>query len=71
MELTIDRIEEGIAILIGREDETIRVTIPVAHLPPTSREGDILTMTLVPDPGATARARDRVRALQERMRTGR
>ena len=71
MELTIDRIEEGIAVLIGSEDGTVRMSIPVARLPPGSREGDILTMTLVPDPDATVRARDRVMALQERMRKGR
>ena len=70
MDLTIDRIEEGIAILIGREDGTVRLKIPAEHLPPGSKEGDILTMTLLRDPGATARARDRVRSLQERLREG-
>ena len=68
MDMTIDRIEEGIAILIGREDETVRLKIPAAHLPPGCREGDILRMTLEQDKEAAARARERVSALQDRLR---
>jgi len=70
MEMTIDRIEVGIAVLIGREDESVRLKIPAAHLPPGCREGDIIRMTLQPDPEATARARERVGALQDRLRKG-
>lgn len=60
MQVSIDRIESGIAVLIGRDDETVRVTIPVARLPAACGEGDILTLTLERDPEATANARERV-----------
>lgn len=71
MELFIDRIEGDIAVLIGREDGKVRLTIPVSALPPGCTEGGILTMALAPDRDATERARNRVRAIQERLRSDR
>jgi hypothetical protein len=68
MNLTIDRIEEGIAVLIGRDDETVRMTIPVSRLPPGSQEGDILSLAFTRDTSATSVARERARGLIEKMR---
>jgi hypothetical protein len=68
MDLTIDRIEEGTAVLIGREDETVRISIPAGHLPPGSREGDVLTMTLERDDAATRAAKEKVSGLITRLR---
>jgi hypothetical protein len=67
MNLTIDRIEEGIAVLIGRDDETVRMTIPVSRLPPGSQEGDILSLTFSLDTAATAAAKERARGLIEKL----
>ncbi len=39
---TIDRIEENLAILLLRQDETVRYDIPLEQLPPEVTEGDIL-----------------------------
>ncbi|PKL65162.1 MAG: DUF3006 domain-containing protein [Methanomicrobiales archaeon HGW-Methanomicrobiales-3] len=71
MQVTVDRIEGGIAILIGREDETVRITIPAGNLPKGCREGDILTLALERDEVATAEARSRIAAKIEKLRVGR
>jgi hypothetical protein len=72
MDLTIDHIESGIAVLIGREDSGVRITLPVTLLPPDSREGDILALTLVKDPLATeaarARSADRIERISNKSR---
>jgi hypothetical protein len=68
MNVSIDRIEEGIAVLIGMDDATVRMTVPVSALPPGSSEGDIITLSLERDGIATAAARKRVTDLQERLK---
>jgi len=67
MKATVDRIEEGIAVLIDREDDTRHISIPAPLLPPGTREGDILTLTLACDEEATAAARARVAGLIEKL----
>lgn len=66
--VTVDRIDEGVAILILEGEENSRVTLPVTHLPPETREGDVLTLTLERDPYATQAALDRSAALIARLR---
>ncbi|PKG32675.1 DUF3006 domain-containing protein [Methanoregula sp.] len=68
MKANVDRIEEGIAILIDREDDARRISIPVPLLPPGSREGDVITLTLERDEDATAAAKARVSGLVEKLR---
>lgn len=68
MNVSIDRIEEGIAILIIQEDPSLRIRIPAGLLPAGSREGDILGLNLEPDPAATAAARERVAGLIGKMK---
>jgi hypothetical protein len=68
MNLSIDRIEEGVAVLIGRGDESMRLTIPATLLPPGSREGDILTFTLERDPAATGSAKKRTAEMIEKLK---
>ena len=68
MNVSIDRIEEGIAVLIGMDDATVRMTVPVSALPPGSSEGDIITLSLERDGIATDAARKRVIDLQERLK---
>jgi hypothetical protein len=63
MQMTIDRIEEGIAVLVSLEDKPQKVNVPISLLPPGSREGDIVTMQLGRDEVATAAARERVTSL--------
>lgn len=68
MKVSIDRIEEGTAVLIVREDPSLRIRIPAVLLPPGSREGDVLTWVLEPDPAATGAAEERVTSLIEKMK---
>jgi hypothetical protein len=71
MKVSIDRIEEGIAVLLLQEDPRERITIPAALLPHGSGEGDILTLTLEEDPADTSAARKRVSALIEKVKKNR
>jgi hypothetical protein len=63
MNVSIDRIERGVAVLVLQEDPRHRMTVPVALLPPGCGEGDILALTLERDPAATEAARERVSGL--------
>jgi hypothetical protein len=68
MKATIDRIEGTVAVLIPREDESVRVNIPVSLLPPGYREGDILTIRIERDRAATEAAQERVSGLIEKLK---
>ena len=68
MKVTLDRIEGTIAVLISREDESVRVNVPVSLLPPGCREGDILTIRIERDRVATESAQERVAGLIEKLK---
>jgi hypothetical protein len=65
---SLDQVEEGLAVLLLREDESVRFTLPRALLPPGAREGDILEVVIRRDVAATEEARRRVAERIERMR---
>ena len=66
--VTVDSIADGVAVL---ETPAGVIRIPVALLPAGTAEGTKLTLTLSVDPGATAQAREDIRALRESMTRGR
>ena len=68
MRATIDRIEEDIAVLLLDDEPGSRCTLSVTFLPPGTREGDVLTLTLERDEDETRAARDRSAALIARLR---
>lgn len=68
MKATVDRIEEGIAVLIDRDDDTRHFSIPAQLLPPGCREGDVITITLERDEEETVAAKARVSGLVEKLR---
>jgi hypothetical protein len=68
MKAMIDRIDEGIAVLISLDDETLRVNVPVLLLPDGSREGDILTIACERDVEATRVAHERMAGLVDRLK---
>lgn len=58
--VSLDRVEEGLAVLLVREDESISFTLPRSLLPPGAREGDILEVTFHRDVAETEAARKRI-----------
>jgi hypothetical protein len=68
MRATIDRIEGPLAVLISREDESVRVNLPVSLLPPGCREGDIITIGIGLDTEATTDAKKRVSDRIEKLK---
>lgn len=66
--VTLDRIEEGIAVLLVRNEEAIKINIPLFLLPPESREGDILDITIDKDMKETEDAKERVLGLLEKLK---
>lgn len=65
--VTLDRIEEGTAVLLVRDDETVKINIPLFLLPAGSKEGDILNITIDMDIQETEAAKERVSALLEKL----
>jgi hypothetical protein len=68
MKVSVDRVEGGIAVLLMQDDPCGRIQIPASILPSGCREGDVLDLALVPDPAATATAKERVSGLIEMMK---
>ena len=68
MKVTLDRVEGKTAVLIAREDESVRMNIPVSLLPPGSSEGDILTIRIRRDIPATDASRKEVMDLVEKLK---
>jgi len=66
--VSLDRVEEGLAVLLLRDDESVRFTLPRALLPQNAREGDILEIAIRRDVAATDEVRRRVAERIERMR---
>ncbi|MDK2916369.1 MAG: hypothetical protein PWR25_926 [Euryarchaeota archaeon] len=66
--VSLDRVEEGLAVLLVREDESVRFTLPRSLLPAGAREGDILEIALRRDVAATEEARQRVAERIARLR---
>jgi hypothetical protein len=64
-ELYLDRVEGEVAVLVH---EGAEVRLPRALLPPGAQEGDVLRLSLTPDPAATQKARERV--AQKRLDLG-
>lgn len=68
MKATLDRIEGDMAVLLVRDDESIRLNMPLALLPEGCREGDILNISVTKDEKATEDARARISSLQARLK---
>jgi hypothetical protein len=69
--VTLDRIEEDVAVLFVRDEEKIKINIPIFLLPLGSREGDILDITITRDVQETADAKERVSSMLEKLKNKR
>ncbi|KKG13067.1 DUF3006 domain-containing protein [Methanosarcina sp. 2.H.A.1B.4] len=65
--VTLDRIEEGTAVLLVRDEETVKIDIPLFLLP-ASKEGDILDITIDRDVQEAEDAKERVLSLLEKLK---
>jgi hypothetical protein len=68
MNMTIDRIEGTLAVLISVEDEPVQMNVPLSLLPSGCREGDILSIRIERDREATTTAEERVSGLIEKLK---
>ena len=66
--VTLDRIEENIAVLLVRDEEKIRINLPLILLPSGSKEGDILDIAITRDVQETESAKERVSSLLEKLK---
>jgi len=65
--VTVDRIEEGRAVLLVRGAEDAPILWPVRALPQDVREGMILRIRVEPDEEATRAAKERVENLLRKL----
>lgn len=66
--VTLDRIEGNTAVLLLRDEESKTIDIPLLLLPPESKEGDILNLSIVRDDLETKAAKERVSSLLEKLK---
>lgn len=66
--VTLDRIEGSTAVLLLRDNESIKIDFPLFLLPPGSKEGDILNLSIDRDVQETEAAKERVSALLEKLK---
>lgn len=66
--VTLDRIEDNIAVLLVRDEEARKIDIPLFLLPAGSREGDILDITISRNAQETEAAKERVTVLLEKLK---
>jgi len=65
---TLDRIEDSTAVLLLRDEESIKIDVPLSLLPQESKEGDVLDISITRDIQETEDAKERVSALLEKLK---
>lgn len=68
MKAVVDRIENGIAVLLIGDNE-VRVDFPLYLLPQGAREGSFLTIKLELDPSGEAAQRQKIANLLEKLKS--
>ena len=67
VQATIDRIQGDVVVLVVDTRNPQTITLPTALLPGGCREGDIIKLTLEPDPDATRTGRERIAGTIDRL----
>jgi hypothetical protein len=68
LKFTLDRMEGSIAVLLLRDEESVKIDIPLFLLPPESKEGDILNISIARDDQETEAAKEKVSALLDKLK---
>ncbi len=63
----VDSIDEGIAVVLLGEDESVRVSLPVEWLPEGTEEGQVLRVSWEIDSDETSKAKEAVEDLYEQL----
>ena len=66
--VTLDRIEESIAVLLVRDEEVVKINVPLFLLPVGSKEGDIMNIAITRDVQETEATKERVSSLLEKLK---
>jgi hypothetical protein len=66
--VTLDRIEGSTAVLLLRDNESIKIDLPLFLLPLESKEGDILNISIDRDVQETEAAKEKVSSLLEKLK---
>lgn len=66
--VSLDRVEGNIAVLLVRDEESIKIDIPTSLLPAGSKEGDILDINIVKDEKESEDAKERVSSLLDKLK---
>jgi hypothetical protein len=66
MKAVVDRIEDGIAVLIPWENNGVQIRLPIFLLP-DAREGDLLDIQIARDEAGTEAAREKSRNLIDKL----
>jgi hypothetical protein len=66
--VTLDRIEGSTAVLLLRDNESIKIDLPLFLLPLESKEGDILNISIDRDVQETETSKERVSTLLEKLK---
>lgn len=67
LKFTVDRIEEGYAVLLLRDEESTTVNWPLETIPFSVSEGDILTFEIEKDEQEKEAVRERVKSLLQKL----
>lgn len=68
VKVTIDRFEDGFAVLLVRGEESTQIDFPSKFLPEGCKEGDILDICICRDTRSTEEAKKRVSDLIEKLK---
>lgn len=66
--VTLDRIEEDVAVLLLRDEESVKINISLFLLP-ACKEGNVLDITIKRDVQETEDAKERVSSLLEKLKS--
>jgi len=67
IKVSVDRIEEGLAILVAWDDHSMQIEWPVALLPESVREGSVLSISVSQDEQARIETKDKVAGLLHKL----
>jgi hypothetical protein len=67
IKVCVDRIEEGLAVLVVWDDHDMQLEWPVSLLPESIREGSVLSISVSQDEQTRSETRDKVSGLLQKL----